>query len=165
MCPYFSYKNTGEKLLKYQANSPWVIISLILMTRRNLVLINARDKRVNYAIKANSFCTQFLSPPPPPPLFNCIIDFRQFTIFSLKTLDGQNIYNGCCTLHLEFSKLTTLTVKYNNDKSKLVCLPFIALYACYWLVLCGCEFVVCEKEILMQHQDRLLYRRESERSC
>ena len=32
MSPYFSYKSTGEKLLKYQANSPWVIISLILMT-------------------------------------------------------------------------------------------------------------------------------------
>ena len=30
--PYFSYKSTGEKLLKYQENSPWVIISLILMT-------------------------------------------------------------------------------------------------------------------------------------
>jgi len=34
------------------------------------------------------------------------------------TLDGQNIYNGCCTLHLEYSKLTTLTVKFNNEKSK-----------------------------------------------
>uniref|UniRef100_A0A673MPL8 Polypyrimidine tract-binding protein 1 n=1 Tax=Sinocyclocheilus rhinocerous TaxID=307959 RepID=A0A673MPL8_9TELE len=33
-------------------------------------------------------------------------------------LDGQNIYNGCCTLHVEFSKLTSLNVKYNNDKSR-----------------------------------------------
>ena len=30
--PYLSYKSTGEKLLKYQENSPWVMISLILMT-------------------------------------------------------------------------------------------------------------------------------------
>ncbi|XDV53859.1 hypothetical protein PO909_022268, partial [Leuciscus waleckii] len=34
------------------------------------------------------------------------------------SLDGQNIYNGCCTLRVEFSKLTSLNVKYNNDKSR-----------------------------------------------
>ncbi|XP_041104234.1 polypyrimidine tract-binding protein 3-like isoform X4 [Polyodon spathula] len=33
-------------------------------------------------------------------------------------LDGQNIYNACCTLRVEFSKLTSLNVKYNNDKSR-----------------------------------------------
>ncbi|XP_030049626.1 polypyrimidine tract-binding protein 3 isoform X2 [Microcaecilia unicolor] len=33
-------------------------------------------------------------------------------------LDGQNIYNACCTLRIEFSKLTNLNVKYNNDKSR-----------------------------------------------
>ncbi|XP_056374474.1 polypyrimidine tract-binding protein 3 isoform X3 [Hyla sarda] len=33
-------------------------------------------------------------------------------------LDGQNIYNACCTLRIEFSKLTSLNVKYNNDKSR-----------------------------------------------
>ena len=32
MSPYFSYKSTLEKLLKYEENSQWVIISLILMT-------------------------------------------------------------------------------------------------------------------------------------
>ncbi|GAB6022175.1 hypothetical protein CHUAL_006312 [Chamberlinius hualienensis] len=34
------------------------------------------------------------------------------------TLDGQNIYNSCCTLRIEYSKLTHLNVKYNNDKSR-----------------------------------------------
>ncbi|XP_065203228.1 polypyrimidine tract-binding protein 2 isoform X3 [Planococcus citri] len=34
------------------------------------------------------------------------------------SLDGQNIYNSCCTLRIEFSKLTSLNVKYNNDKSR-----------------------------------------------
>ncbi|KAM9355539.1 polypyrimidine tract-binding protein 1a isoform 2-T2 [Pholidichthys leucotaenia] len=34
------------------------------------------------------------------------------------SLDGQNIYNGCCTLRISFSKLTSLNVKYNNDKSR-----------------------------------------------
>uniref|UniRef100_A0AAQ4QEZ3 RRM domain-containing protein n=1 Tax=Gasterosteus aculeatus aculeatus TaxID=481459 RepID=A0AAQ4QEZ3_GASAC len=34
------------------------------------------------------------------------------------SLDAQNIYNGCCTLRISFSKLTTLNVKYNNEKSR-----------------------------------------------
>ncbi|KAK2157505.1 hypothetical protein LSH36_190g05025 [Paralvinella palmiformis] len=34
------------------------------------------------------------------------------------SLNGQNIYNGCCTLRIDFSKLTSLNVKYNNDKSR-----------------------------------------------
>lgn len=33
-------------------------------------------------------------------------------------LDGQNVYNGCCTLRIDYSKLSTLNVKYNNDKSR-----------------------------------------------
>lgn len=36
----------------------------------------------------------------------------------LQSLDGQNIYNACCTLRIDFSKLTSLNVKYNNDKSR-----------------------------------------------
>lgn len=36
----------------------------------------------------------------------------------VKSLDGQNIYNACCTLRINFSKLTSLNVKYNNDKSR-----------------------------------------------
>lgn len=35
-----------------------------------------------------------------------------------QSLDGQNIYNGCCTLRISFSKLTSLNVKYNNEKSR-----------------------------------------------
>lgn len=34
------------------------------------------------------------------------------------SLDGQNIYNACCTLRIEYSKLNNLNVKYNNDKSR-----------------------------------------------
>nr|XP_034314199.1 polypyrimidine tract-binding protein 1 isoform X15 [Crassostrea gigas] len=34
------------------------------------------------------------------------------------SLDGQNIYNGCCTLRIDYSKLNNLNVKYNNDKSR-----------------------------------------------
>ena len=34
-----------------------------------------------------------------------------------QSLNGQNIYNGCCTLRIDFSKLPALNVKFNNDKS------------------------------------------------
>ncbi|UMM17840.1 hypothetical protein L5515_014195 [Caenorhabditis briggsae] len=33
-------------------------------------------------------------------------------------LENQNVYNGCCTLRIDYSKLSTLNVKYNNDKSR-----------------------------------------------
>lgn len=38
--------------------------------------------------------------------------------FVSQALDGQNIYNGCCTLRIDYSKMTCLNVKYNNDKSR-----------------------------------------------
>lgn len=38
--------------------------------------------------------------------------------FCPQALDGQNIYNGCCTLRIDYSKMTCLNVKYNNDKSR-----------------------------------------------
>ncbi|KAM9587355.1 polypyrimidine tract-binding protein 3 isoform 2-T2 [Morphnus guianensis] len=33
-------------------------------------------------------------------------------------LDGQSIYTACCTLRIGFSKLASLKVKYNNEKSR-----------------------------------------------
>ncbi|NXC69458.1 PTBP3 protein, partial [Anhinga anhinga] len=33
-------------------------------------------------------------------------------------LDGQNIFTACCTLRVDFSRLSSLKVKYNNDKSR-----------------------------------------------
>ncbi|XP_074875540.1 polypyrimidine tract-binding protein 3 [Buteo buteo] len=33
-------------------------------------------------------------------------------------LDGQSIYTACCTLRIDFSKLASLKVKYNNEKSR-----------------------------------------------
>lgn len=38
--------------------------------------------------------------------------------YVLQSLDGQNIYNNCCTLRIDFSKLGSLNVKYNNEKSR-----------------------------------------------
>ncbi|MEJ1283112.1 hypothetical protein NN561_014079 [Cricetulus griseus] len=35
------------------------------------------------------------------------------------SLDDQNIYNACCLLRIDFSKLTSLNVKYNNEKSRV----------------------------------------------
>ena len=36
----------------------------------------------------------------------------------VQALDGQNIYNGCCTLRIDYSKLSNLTVKFNNEKTR-----------------------------------------------
>ncbi|NXM68042.1 PTBP3 protein, partial [Serilophus lunatus] len=38
--------------------------------------------------------------------------------YAKMSLDGQCIYTGCCTLRIDFSKLTRLKIKYNNDKSR-----------------------------------------------
>lgn len=38
--------------------------------------------------------------------------------YAKMTLDGQSIYTACCTLRIDFSKLISLKVKYNNDKSR-----------------------------------------------
>ncbi|NXA41373.1 PTBP3 protein, partial [Eudromia elegans] len=38
--------------------------------------------------------------------------------YAKMALDGHNIYNACCTLRIGFSKLSSLNVKYNNDKSR-----------------------------------------------
>ncbi|CAF1078169.1 unnamed protein product, partial [Adineta ricciae] len=52
--------------------------------------------------------------------FQGLIQMKDATIaHSAKmNLNGQNIYNGCCTLQIDFSKLHSLNVKYNNDKSR-----------------------------------------------
>lgn len=34
------------------------------------------------------------------------------------SLDGQNIYHACCTLRIDFSKMSSLNVKFNNEKSR-----------------------------------------------
>lgn len=33
-------------------------------------------------------------------------------------LNGQNIFPGCCTMKIDFSKLQTLNIRFNNDKSR-----------------------------------------------
>ncbi|XP_041475315.1 polypyrimidine tract-binding protein 1-like isoform X3 [Lytechinus variegatus] len=44
-------------------------------------------------------------------------DASQAAVAKLE-LDGKNIYNNCCQLRIDFSKLTNLSVKYNNEKSR-----------------------------------------------
>ena len=44
--------------------------------------------------------------------------FILYPVSHIQSLDGQNIYNSCCTLRIDFSKLVNLNVKYNNDKSR-----------------------------------------------
>uniref|UniRef100_A0AAX7TUS6 RRM domain-containing protein n=1 Tax=Astatotilapia calliptera TaxID=8154 RepID=A0AAX7TUS6_ASTCA len=65
--------------------------------------------------------------PPPSPVLRIIIDNMFYPVTldvlqqhrnKLRSLDGQNIYNSCCTLRIDFSKLVNVNVKYNNDKSR-----------------------------------------------
>lgn len=35
-----------------------------------------------------------------------------------RCLNGYYIYSSCCTLRIDYSKLATLNIKYNNDKSR-----------------------------------------------
>ncbi|XP_031465631.1 polypyrimidine tract-binding protein 3 isoform X2 [Phasianus colchicus] len=52
--------------------------------------------------------------------FQALIQFAEpvNAYYAKMALDGRNIYNACCTLHIDFSKLTSLKVKYNNEKSR-----------------------------------------------
>ncbi|XP_071586314.1 polypyrimidine tract-binding protein 3 [Heliangelus exortis] len=38
--------------------------------------------------------------------------------YAKMTLDGQSIYTGCCTLHVDYSNLANLNVRFNNDRSR-----------------------------------------------
>ena len=52
--------------------------------------------------------------------FQALIQMKDAVVAqaSKNSLHGQNIYSGCCTLHIDYSKLNTLNVKYNNEKSR-----------------------------------------------
>ncbi|NXL70165.1 PTBP3 protein, partial [Leptocoma aspasia] len=52
--------------------------------------------------------------------FQALLQYADATnaYYAKMSLDGHSIYAGCCTLRIDFSKLTNLTVKYNNDKSR-----------------------------------------------
>ncbi|KAL9665457.1 hypothetical protein QQ045_020877 [Rhodiola kirilowii] len=52
--------------------------------------------------------------------FQALIQYqtRQSATSALNTLQGRNIYDGCCQLDIQFSNLTELQVNYNNDRSR-----------------------------------------------
>eukprot|EP01107_Rhizomastix_libera_P012198 TRINITY_DN3020_c1_g1_i1.p1 TRINITY_DN3020_c1_g1~~TRINITY_DN3020_c1_g1_i1.p1 ORF type:complete len:374 (+),score=85.55 TRINITY_DN3020_c1_g1_i1:494-1615(+) len=39
-------------------------------------------------------------------------------ILAKQSLDGLNIYTGCCTLSIQFGDIKTLSVKFNNERSR-----------------------------------------------
>ncbi|KAJ0973292.1 hypothetical protein J5N97_021251 [Dioscorea zingiberensis] len=43
---------------------------------------------------------------------------RQSAIQARNTLQGRNIYDGCCQLDIQFSNLNELQVNYNNERSR-----------------------------------------------
>lgn len=53
-------------------------------------------------------------------LFQTLLQFSSIPEASAakQALDGQNIYTGCCSLKIQFSSMNSLTVKFNNDKTR-----------------------------------------------
>ncbi|XP_042492380.1 polypyrimidine tract-binding protein homolog 3-like [Macadamia integrifolia] len=43
---------------------------------------------------------------------------RQSAVQARNALQGRNIYDGCCTLDIQFSNLSELQVNYNNERSR-----------------------------------------------
>ncbi|KAH1191285.1 Polypyrimidine tract-binding 3 [Glycine max] len=56
----------------------------------------------------------------PLPCFQALIQYqsRQSAVAARSTLQGRNIYDGCCQLDIQFSNLDELQVNYNNDRSR-----------------------------------------------
>ncbi|XP_020971694.1 polypyrimidine tract-binding protein homolog 3-like isoform X1 [Arachis ipaensis] len=52
--------------------------------------------------------------------FQALIQYqsRQSAVTTRSTLQGRNIYDGCCQLDIQFSNLDELQVNYNNDRSR-----------------------------------------------
>ncbi|KAJ0025245.1 hypothetical protein Pint_07900 [Pistacia integerrima] len=53
--------------------------------------------------------------------FQALIQYqlRQSAVLARTSLQGRNIYDGCCQLDIQFSNLDELQVNYNNDRSRL----------------------------------------------
>lgn len=52
--------------------------------------------------------------------FQALIQYqsRQSAVVARTTLQGRNIYDGCCQLDIQFSNLDELQVNYNNERSR-----------------------------------------------
>ncbi|XP_014515984.1 polypyrimidine tract-binding protein homolog 3 isoform X2 [Vigna radiata var. radiata] len=52
--------------------------------------------------------------------FQALIQYqsRQSAVAARSTLQGRNIYDGCCQLDIQYSNLDELQVNYNNDRSR-----------------------------------------------
>ncbi|PKA46993.1 Polypyrimidine tract-binding protein like 3 [Apostasia shenzhenica] len=52
--------------------------------------------------------------------FQALIQYqsRQCAVQARNTLQGRNIYDGCCQLDIQYSNLSELQVNYNNDRSR-----------------------------------------------
>lgn len=52
--------------------------------------------------------------------FQALIQYqsRQSALQARTSLQGRNIYDGCCQLDIQFSNLNELQVNYNNDRSR-----------------------------------------------
>ncbi|XP_010527312.1 PREDICTED: polypyrimidine tract-binding protein homolog 3-like isoform X1 [Tarenaya hassleriana] len=52
--------------------------------------------------------------------FQALVQYQsqQFSVSARTSLQGRNIYDGCCQLDIQFSNLEELQVNYNNERSR-----------------------------------------------
>ncbi|XP_063712623.1 polypyrimidine tract-binding protein 1-like isoform X2 [Symsagittifera roscoffensis] len=81
----------------------------------NLEVLHHLFSRTGQVLKIITFAK-----PGYPQQFQALIQYNEprSAQTAKENYDGQNLYYGCCPLKVEYSKLTNLNVKYNNEKSR-----------------------------------------------
>jgi len=77
-----------------------------------------KDLRSEKSFKQRCLC------PPPVRKFSrlcygvILLSGSWLSVCLCQALDCKDMYPGCCTLRIDYSRMATLNVKYNNDKSR-----------------------------------------------
>ncbi|XP_075254193.1 polypyrimidine tract-binding protein 2-like isoform X5 [Convolutriloba macropyga] len=81
----------------------------------NMEVLHHLFTRTGFVMKIITFAK-----PGYPQQFQALIQYMdpKAAQIAKENYDGQNLYYGCCPLKVEYSKLTNLNVKYNNEKSR-----------------------------------------------
>lgn len=81
----------------------------------NMDVLHQLFTRTGFVMKIITFAK-----PGYPQQFQALIQYMdpKAAQIAKESYDGQNLYYGCCPLKVEYSKLTNLNVKYNNEKSR-----------------------------------------------
>ncbi|RYQ93071.1 hypothetical protein Ahy_B09g099331 isoform C [Arachis hypogaea] len=112
----------------YQVFSPHGSVEKIVTFQKSAGALAQAIKGIWYHVDSGGFNRKLHNPLVPTPLtthylpwgFQALIQYqsRQHAVVARSTLQGRNIYDGCCQLDIQFSNLDELQVNYNNDRSR-----------------------------------------------